>query len=116
MKRVLRGLKAMHQVFGLQFTAAIVGVAALLLWAIYHQHGGLAFVAALICLLLAIRAHDLGEEVEEPEPTEYERFWGGTQWTEEQKARFRQQHAERVRFEQERDAVALGKPHAPAEL
>jgi hypothetical protein len=116
MKRVFRGLRLMQEVFGLQFTAVIVGVLALLLWAVYHQHGPLAFVASLICVLLAIRAHDVGDLPKE-EPSELDTYWGSQQWTPAEQEQLRAQKAQHD-FNQikNRDAVALGKPHDPVEL
>lgn len=65
MKRIWCGLVKMTEVFGMHFVAAIVAVAALLIWAVMHVHGPLAAVAGLICVLLAVRAHDFADD-EEP--------------------------------------------------
>lgn len=62
MKALLRGLQVMAAVFGWQFTLAIVGVMALLVGAVWFQYGLLAALIALVIALLAIRAHDIGDE------------------------------------------------------
>lgn len=123
--KLRRGLNALREAFGLQFTAAIIGVAALLLWGIARQHGAVACVACLIFVLLAIRTHDIGDVPDdEEEPSEYQTFWDPSraaqraredaflaEQLEEAEAR-----AAQARFIQSRAQAALGKPHEPVEL
>lgn len=65
MKRIVRGFKALVDVFGWQFALAIAVLLGLLVWAVFHVHGGLFGVLALVLALLAIRAHDIGSAIEE---------------------------------------------------
>lgn len=93
MKRVWRGLAKMAEVFGMHFVVAIAAVAALLIWAVLHLHGPLAAVAGLICVLLAIRAHDFADD-DEDEPTEVNAAYdplAGVSWTPAERAELRQQ-------------------------
>lgn len=111
LRRLHRGLVAMREAFGWQFAAAILLTAALLLWALLNAKGGVAFVMGLVCVLLAIRAHDLGEDPPQAEePTEFSTFWADP--TEAQ----RQAGAAQARFLKQRHETALGKLHESVEL
>jgi hypothetical protein len=122
--RIWNGLKALAHVFGPQFVVATLGVAALLVWALWHQYDALVAVAGLICVLLAIRAHDIGE-LELEEPSEYQAFWAGKQWSGEDIRRM--QHAPPLEFNRitsvadymaarVRNQAALGAFHDPVSL
>jgi hypothetical protein len=145
-KRIWRGLQALSYVFGTQFTIALVLVFGLLIWAVTEHHGITAGVLATICVLLAIRAHDLGDMTpderdaaywrntaagDDPshtivearnrpasmyglvnEPSEHTASYDPLAWEEDE---IRRRAAEQ-RFQSERNAAALGKPHAPSEL
>jgi hypothetical protein len=100
----------MREVLGWQFVAAILVTAGLLLWALLHYRGGIAFVMGLVALLIGLRAHDVGElppPPADPEPdlTSFER--------EQQQAAAARAQAE---FLRRRERVALGPPHDPVEL
>lgn len=116
-RRIWRGVRALQRVLGLQFTASLLLIFGLLLWAVLRFHGGLAFVLGLILVLLAIRAHDLGDE-QEPEPTEFSTFWTGDQWTAAELAELERERAARaqVEFLRRRGSAELGPPHDPVEL
>lgn len=128
LQRLYRGLVAMREVFGWQFTGVILLVMGLLLWAVFHVHGGIAAVLGLVLVLLAIRAHDLGELPDEEEPTEYSEFWQERDAREAKQRRTRsleqfQADSDRlfaekaqVEFLRQRIETALGKSHEPSEL
>lgn len=62
MKALWRGLQVLAAVFGWKFTLAILGVLALLLVSVWYMQGPIVAVIALLLALMAIRAHDIGEE------------------------------------------------------
>lgn len=66
--KLVRGFAAMRHHLGEQFIAACLGVAALALWAVIEHLGLLVGIAVAMALLIAVRAHDLGNVI--PEPTE----------------------------------------------
>lgn len=65
--KLVGGVRALKQTFGMPFVLALAGVSALLVGACWYQHGWLAALAAGALILLAIRAHDLGAELAEYE-------------------------------------------------
>lgn len=117
-----RGLIAMREAFGWQFTAAILAVAALLLVSVGARAGIPALVLGALLVLLAIRAHDLGDDDEER--TEFTEHWdpspAGQRAREDaflaEQLEDLQAREAQARFLSARDAAALGKPHKPSEL
>jgi len=67
-KRIARGLRALHQLLGLPFAIACVGLAALLLRALVTGNVVLLVVGLLMLALLLIRSHDLGDRVSADSP------------------------------------------------
>lgn len=113
LRRLRRGLACMREALGPQFTMVIVAVLLLLVVAVFTIHGAFAGVAALVLALLAIRAHDLGED-QAPEPSEFETFWRDD---DAGKAAEREAAARaQVEFLKRRDRVALSGAHEPKEL
>lgn len=104
----------MAAVLGWEFTVACLGVLALLLWAIAAHIAGFAAVAVGICALVAIRAHDVGQNppVVDEYRTEWDAFWAGDQWTPEQRAALQAQDASPIRFNRINDPD-LGPVHVP---
>ena len=119
LQRQRRGWAALRLVFGWQGVAAIAFVAGLLLAAVFLIHGGFAFALGLFCLLLAVRAHDLGD-VDPVGPTEFSTFWDPSSTAQRQREdAFLAEHAAaraQVQFLSQRDQAALGPAHPPCEL
>lgn len=116
MKRIWCGLVKMTEVFGMHFVAAIVAVAAMLIWAVMHVHGPLAAVAGLICVLLAVRAHDFGAEEDEPNEVNaaYDPL-AGQQWTPAERADLWKQRTA-MPYYTRNTITAMGKNHEGQEL
>lgn len=122
LQRQRRGWIALRLVFGWQGVAAIAFVIGLLLSATLLIHGAIAFALVLFLLLLAIRAHDLGED--DGDRTEFTELWDA--WPAAQRKREEkfldaeiqaaEARAAQAKFLRDRGAAALGKPHTPSEL
>ena len=117
LRRLHRGLVCLREAFGWQFTAVILAVAVLLVVAVLTIHGAFAGVGALVLVLLAIRAHDLGEDALPPIPREtlddaMQAHQDRTIDPEERRAAA----AAQVEFLKRRHQVALGWSHEPKEL
>ncbi|NUS39409.1 MAG: hypothetical protein HOQ02_10355 [Lysobacter sp.] len=88
-RRLWRGVLALRMVFGNHFTLGLLLTFGLLLWAIQRHHGGITFAMCLVCVLLAIRAHDLGDL--EEEPSEFNTYWRQHQQERAELQRIREQ-------------------------
>jgi hypothetical protein len=113
-----RGWAALRMVFGRQFTAVIAFVMGLLLAALWARAGIPSVALGGFLLLLAIRAHDMGED--EDDRTELDAEWSPlTDQQRREVAFLAQEEAARgaqVAFIKQRDQAALGRTHDPAEL
>lgn len=123
LRRQRRGWAALRTIFGWQGVAAIAFVFGLLLGAVFFLHGSFLFTIAGIALLLAVRAHDLGD-LEEGEPTEYGTFWDPSPAAQREREEAflaeqledLQARAAQAEFISRRATADLGKPHDPVEL
>lgn len=116
LRRVARGLSIMARVLGWQFVAAILVTIGLLLWALLHFHGLLAGVLGLVALLIAVRAHDLGEDLPAADPQAPAHDEEAAPTSFEQEQRERAAARAQVAFLRQRHGVALGPAHDPREL
>lgn len=114
LRRLHRGLICMREAFGWQFTAVIVAVLLLLVVAVLTIHGAFAGILALLLVLLAIRAHDLGEDALPPQADEPSEF--NTNWRYSEQEMKRRAAAAQVEFLKQRHQAALGRSHEPNEL
>lgn len=111
LRRQGRGWQALRAAFGPTFTGAIAFVMGLLLVSLWVHSGIPAFVLGGLLLLLAVRAHDLGDL---PLPNEIS---PEAQREREDDFLAQEQAAQAaVQFLSDRGATALGKPHQPVEL
>lgn len=118
MNRVVNGLFAMAKVFGWQFTVALLAVVAVLVWSVWHVHGGLIAIALGLLVIIFIAAHDFA--IDDEEPTEVDAdydYMAGTQWTDEERAELaRQGHAPHRFNTIQSPSAALGQNHEGREL
>lgn len=110
-QRQARGICAIAAVLGWPLTNAVLVMACTLVALAFAFRGPWIAIAGGICLLLAIRAHDIGD-VDEAEPTELDSDHSPL-------ARAREEEAARIAaatFLRDRHATALGRPHDGQEL
>lgn len=112
LRRQWRGWLALRAAFGPTFTAAIAFVMGLLLAALFARCGIAAFVLGGVMLLLAVRAHDLGDLPEASDPSPEAQQEREAAFLAEQEAAREAQ----VRFLADRHSAALGRPHDGSEL
>ena len=112
--RQARGICAIASVLGWPLTCAMLVMALALLALALAFRGPWVFLALAVLILLAIRAHDLGElpAAASDDPSEFSTFWQPPTDAEEQ----RRAAAAQAAFLSVRDAAALGRPHDPQEL
>lgn len=125
-QRQARGICAIAEVIGWPLTCALLVMTITLLDLALVFRGPWIFIAGAICVLLAIRAHAMGEgePEDEDEATEYTTFWDPAKDAQrEREDAFLADQLEEARaraaaaaFLANRGTAALGKPHDPVEL
>lgn len=113
--RLWRGLVVIREVFGLAAVGALLLIVGLTGWAVVHTRGDYTLIFLLVCLVLAIRAHDLGDEAM---PSLLPPALDPEAQKEREAAFLAEQEAARaqVAFLQQRSDAALGGRHEPVEL